>query len=140
MSDTLVPVAFFLFLGVIIVMPKWLRSRERQKLMETLKLAYERGQPVPPELVDSVLSPSAEDTPRPGAYPVSGVGRQGAPDRDLRRGAVLIAIALAIVALAGALGVDGDNGALPLAGVAAFPGFLGLTFIALWRINRGGRP
>ena len=136
MSDNIVPVAFLLFLGVIIVAPKWLRSRERQKLMETLKLAYERGQAVPPELIESVLNQGDGEQSGQAVDPASRAARKLAPNRDLRRGAVLVAVALAILAVAVALGVDGDNGALPLAGVAAFPGFLGLTFIALWRVER----
>ena len=43
--------AFFGFLGAIIIVPQVLRYRERGRLHETLRAAFERGQPVPPELI-----------------------------------------------------------------------------------------
>jgi hypothetical protein len=45
------PLIFFAFLGAIIIVPQVLRHQERQRLHETLRLAFERGQPVPPELI-----------------------------------------------------------------------------------------
>ena len=42
---------FFTFLAAIIVVPQILRYQERGRLHETLRMAFERGQPVPPELI-----------------------------------------------------------------------------------------
>ena len=44
-------VVFFGFLGAIIIVPQILRYQERGRLHETLRMAFERGQPVPPELI-----------------------------------------------------------------------------------------
>ncbi len=44
-------VFFFTFLGAVIIVPQVLRFRERGRLHETLRAAFERGQPVPPELL-----------------------------------------------------------------------------------------
>src|ERR1700744_6393454 len=84
--------AFFFFtsLGVIIVGPRYLRPRERDKLHETLRLAYEKGQPVPPELVEALV----RDAPEP---------RLPTPDGDFRRGLVLVFVGLGFAAAAYAL-------------------------------------
>ena len=47
----LVPLAFFSFLAAIIIVPQVLRYNERGRLHQTLRMAFERGQPVPPELI-----------------------------------------------------------------------------------------
>ena len=44
-------VVFFGFLAAIIIVPQVLRYQERGRLHETLRIAFERGQPVPPELI-----------------------------------------------------------------------------------------
>jgi hypothetical protein len=44
-------IVFFAFLAAIIIVPQVLRHQERGRLHETLRLAFERGQPVPPELI-----------------------------------------------------------------------------------------
>ncbi len=44
-------VVFFGFLAAVIIVPQVLRYRERGRLHETLRAAFERGQPVPPELI-----------------------------------------------------------------------------------------
>jgi hypothetical protein len=44
-------VFFFGFLGAIIIVPQVLRYKERGRLHQTLRTAFERGQPVPPEVI-----------------------------------------------------------------------------------------
>jgi hypothetical protein len=44
-------VVFFGFLAAIIIVPQVLRYKERGRLHQTLRMAFERGQPVPPELI-----------------------------------------------------------------------------------------
>ena len=43
--------AFFGFLAAIIIVPQVLRYKDRGRLHQTLRIAFERGQPVPPELI-----------------------------------------------------------------------------------------
>ena len=47
---------FFGFLAAIIIVPQVLRHQERGRLHETLRLAFERGQPVPLELIAALQS------------------------------------------------------------------------------------
>ena len=47
---------FFGFVGAIIIVPQVLRHQERGRLHETLRLAFERGQPVPLELIAALQS------------------------------------------------------------------------------------
>ena len=56
------------------------------------------------------------------------------PETDLRRGVIGITLALAV----GTFGlVVGEQDAVgPLLGIAAFPLFLGLAYLALWRFRR----
>ena len=44
-------IVFFTFLAAIIIVPQVLRYQERGRLHDTLRMAFERGQPVPPELI-----------------------------------------------------------------------------------------
>ncbi|HYG27747.1 MAG TPA: DUF6249 domain-containing protein, partial [Caulobacteraceae bacterium] len=80
--EILIPLAFFAMIAAIVLVPGWYRSREKERLHETLRLAYEKGQPVPPEMIEALQM----DRPRPPL-----------PDRDLRRGIILLCVAAAIV-------------------------------------------
>src|SRR5580692_8891153 len=81
-----------LILGLAIG-PRYIRSRERTRLYDLMRTAYEKGQPVPPELIASLTSESAD--PAASAAPYRGSGA----DRDLRRAVVLIAVGLGLGAL-----------------------------------------
>ena len=124
MPEVFVPLSFFLFLAAIILVPTYLKSRERERMHETLRLAYEKGQPVPPEMIEALQSDKAKP----------------APERDLRRGVILLCIAAALIFMGVTINqVDETHGhALwPMVGVAAFPGFIGLGYIAFWLAGRG---
>jgi hypothetical protein len=123
---------FFTFLAVIIVGPRYLRAREREKLHETLRIAYEKGQPVPPELI-SALVKEPSDAPRPPA-----------PDADFRRGLVMVFVGLGFAAAAYALylgiSVFSEDAAWItaecVAAVGAIPGFIGVAYLILWFAKR----
>jgi hypothetical protein len=113
----------FSFLTAIILGPSILKAREKQRLHETLRLAYEKGQPVPPEMIEALQM----DKPRL------------TPQRDLRRGIILICVAAAMVVLAYMLGQIQEAGNYafgPLVGCAAFPAFVGLGYIGFWLAGR----
>lgn len=122
---------FWTFVASVILVPVYLRHRDRQQMHETLRLAYERGQPVPPELIEALQN----NTP---ARPMS------TPDRDLRRGVILIAVGLGFAGLGyglwyGLMSVD-DTAAYVsggcTAGVGAIPGLIGLAYLVLWFTRR----
>lgn len=122
---------FFAFLTIIIVGPRYLRSRDRDKLHETLRIAYEKGQPVPPELIEALISDN-----KPSRLPT--------PDRDFRRGLVLVFIGLGFAlggyALYLGISVFNEDAAWItgecVAAVGAIPGFIGLAYLVLWLAKR----
>lgn len=125
--ETLVPVmgmiTFWGAIVAIVLVPRFFKSQERQALQATLRAAIEKGQPLPPEVIDTI----SRDV-RPVASPV----------RDLRVGIIWIGVAAGILGLAYALGYSEDAGDAfyPLLGVAAFPGFIGLAFLIMALLNR----
>jgi len=134
LAGVLQALIFWAFLAAIIIGPRFLRSRDRDKLHETLRIAYEKGQPVPPEMIDALVN---DERRTPAFVPT--------PDRDFRRGLVLVFIGLGFAAAAYALylgiSVFSDTGAWItgecVAAVGAVPGFIGLAYLLLWLAKRG---
>jgi hypothetical protein len=116
--------------------PRYIRSRERQKLYDLMKVAYEKGQPVPPELVASL-------TKEPTSSPVARSGRSS----DLRRAIVLIAVGLGMAGLGLGFGfglsfASHTAGAIVggiIAGSGAVPGFIGVAYLILWMATGDSR-
>ena len=124
MEDILVPLGLFAMIAAIVVVPLHLRSRERERMIEAVRVAYERGQPVPPDLIAAMQAP-----------------RLSSPERDLRTGVILIAVALAFVIFGAGISqvAREEEVAWVFTGIAAFPGLIGLAFIAFWLGKRGQR-
>jgi hypothetical protein len=130
----MIPIFFILMIVVIVIGPIWIRSyyqsRERAQLHETLRAAYEKGQPPPPELIEKLTS---------GAIVSSGGMRVGS-EGDLRRAIVLIAVGLGLGLLGLFLGygislespVGGWITGGAIAGSGAIPGMIGLAYLFLW--------
>ena len=127
----LIPLFGIAMIISIVVGPIWIRSyyvaRERAQMHETLRVAYEKGQPVPPELIESLQSKVNSDT-------------ISTPERDLRRAVVLIAVGLGLAGLGygmwfGLMAVN-DIGAYvtggAIAGSGAIPGMIGIAYLLLW--------
>jgi Domain of unknown function (DUF6249) len=138
-----------IFWGLIVTMilglalgPRYIRSRERQKLYDLMRTAYEKGQPVPPELIASLTSEPVE--PDAAAAPYRGAGA----DHDLRRAVVLIAVGLGLGALGLMLGAgigiaSQIGGAITggvIAGAGAIPAFIGLAYLLLYLAGRKAPP
>lgn len=115
--EIFVPLGFFVMIAAIVIVPGYLKSKERQKIQETLRVAYEKGQPVPPEVLEAMtrdIKPAVS------------------PYRDVRRGVVLMAIAGALAAVGAAHGYyEGVDETWGWFAAAAFPGFVGLAFLLL---------
>jgi hypothetical protein len=116
--------------------PRYIRSRDRQKLYELMRTAYEKGQPVPPELISSLTS----------AVPEQPLATESNQNRDLRRAIVLIAVGLGLAGLGLGLGwgismasdVGGEVTGGIIAGTGAIPGFIGIAYLILWLLGRSG--
>jgi hypothetical protein len=135
----LLPIFGIFMIIAIVIGPIWIRSyfaaRDRAQMHETIRIAYEKGQPVPPELIEKLTAAAT----RP-SYSYS-----SAPDADLRRALVLIAVGLGMAGLGlgfwyglGYVGpmVGGIVGGI-VAGSGAIPGFIGVAYLVLWLLKRG---
>ncbi len=120
----LVPLSPFLLVGALVLVPAYLRSKERQKLQETLRMAIEKGQPLPTEVVEA-MSTNVRSMRMPPS-----------PGRDLRIGIIWLGVAIGLAVFGIALGFEEPDALYPLVACAAFPGFIGLAFIVLGLINR----
>jgi hypothetical protein len=129
MPETIVPVigmiTFWGAIVAIVLVPRYFRNREREALQATLRTAIEKGQPLPPDMIEAMsrdIRPTASTS------------------RDLRTGIVWVGVAAGFVGLAYALGysdTDASDAFWPLMGVAAFPGFIGLAFLIMALVGRG---
>lgn len=117
---------FFGFLAAIILVPRYLKSRERQTMQETIRAAIERGQPMPSEMIDAMTRDAA---------------RRRSDGNDLRSGVIWLCIGLACAAFGYALGFEpgAEDARYPLMGLAAFPVFIGLGFLLVALFNRGDK-
>lgn len=121
MEGILVPIALFGMIAAIVIVPRYFRSMERQKMAEAMKAAIEHGQPMPTEMLD-VVTREAKLPPTPA--------------RDLRTGIIWLGVALGIAAFGIAMGFEEPDATFPLVAIAAFPGFIGLAFIILGLLNK----
>ncbi|MFC3070220.1 DUF6249 domain-containing protein [Phenylobacterium soli] len=120
----MVPIFFFAMIAAIVIVPRYFKSLERQKMADTLKAAIEKGQPLPTEVMDAISS---------------GVKAPPSPQRDLRTGIVWLGVGIGLAGMGLALGFEEPDATFPLIGIACFPAFIGLAFIAMFFLNRGRR-
>jgi hypothetical protein len=114
-------------IAAIVIAPRYFKSQERQKLADTLRAAIEKGQPLPPEVIEAISS----DAKTPGMPP--------SPTRDLRTGLIWMGVAVGFAALGLAVSFEEPDALYPMLGCAAFPGFIGLAFIVMSFIARDRR-
>jgi hypothetical protein len=124
LEEILIPLAFFAMIAAVVIVPKYFRSQERQKMAETLRAAIEKGEPLPTEVIEAMSS----NVRAPGLPP--------SPQRDLRTGIVWVSVALGLVALGLIVGFEEPDAAYWMLGLAAFPGFIGLAFVLLGLLNK----
>lgn len=116
-----------LIVGLALFLPLYFKARARERLYEMLKVAYDKGQAVSPETVRDLaaaLAPSRE--------------------KDIRRGAVLIAAAIGLVvggaALWLAIAEAGGEWARPIgltvAAAGAIPFCIGAAHLILARMGK----
>jgi len=117
----LIPIFFFAMIAAIVIVPRYFKSLERQKMAETLRVAIEKGQPLPSEVVDA-MSSNVKSSPT--------------PQRDLRTGIIWLGVGVGLAAMGWALSFEDPDATLPLVGIACFPAFIGLAFIVMSFLNR----
>lgn len=110
-----VPLSMFVSLAIIISLFFMFRYRTRRDLQSTLRAAIDKGQELTPEIIDRLGTPPA------------------APDRDLRRALVAIAIAAGFALFGVVLGEE--DATRPLLAVACFPLAIGIAFLLMYRFG-----
>jgi len=117
-----IPIFGCIMIAAIVIVPRYFQSMERQKMAETLRAAIEKGQPLPTEVVDAISS---------------GVKTPPSPQRDLRTGIIWLGVGVGLAGMGFALSFEDADATFPLIGIACFPAFIGLAFIAMYFLNRG---
>lgn len=123
----LIPMSPFLMVAAIVIVPAWLRARERREMQQTVRAAIEKGQPLPPELVEAL---SKDVRPRIAS----------SAHRDMRIGVILLFVAGGVALTALALGRINDYAMYGTLAGSAVPGAVGLAFVILSFFNPNKRP
>ena len=128
MEDFVPVFAIFAVFGTItaiIVGPTYLKSREKREMQTTIRHAIDKGQDLPPDLIDAMTKDVASKLP--------------SRTRDIRRGIIWLAVGIGIAAfgIVSDMGSNNwsegvDNGLL---GIACIPAVIGLAFIVLSFFN-----
>ena len=127
MTPILIVLIIFSAITAIIFGPSYLKSREKREMQETVRHAIDKGQALPPELIDAMTRDVASKLP--------------SRTRDLRRGVIWLASGLGIAAFSVLSDMGWDNGndwheiGSGLLGLAAIPATIGLAFIVLSFFN-----
>ncbi len=101
--------------AVVVGLIIWLRYKGRNDTQQTIRMAIDKGQELTPELIDRLGHPKP------------------AKNRDMRLGVIWLAVA-------GAFGIFGqaipdDEANTILLGIAAFPLFIGVAYLIIWRFG-----
>ena len=124
MVSVMIVLIIFGSVASLFIAPRYFKSVERQKMADTLRVAIEKGQPLPAEVIDAMSS----NVRAPGLPP--------SPQRDLRTGIIWLGVGLGFAALGLTISFEEPDALFPMLGLATFPTFIGLAFIALGLINK----
>ena len=124
MTPVLIVLIIFGSFASLFIVPRYFKSVERQKMADTLRIAIEKGQPLPTEVIDAMSSNVRSPVNLPS------------PQRDLRVGIIWLGVGVGLAAFGTAISFEEPDALLPILGFAAFPTFIGLAFIALGLLNK----
>lgn len=120
MDEILIPIVLFIVIGAIVIVPVWLKSRERLEMQSTLRAAIDKGQPVPPEVIEALtrnvkLAPTSLS--------------------DMRTGVIWTAIGIGFGAFSYFADFGDHEFHSPGIGIACIPIVIGLAYIVLSFFN-----
>lgn len=121
--EILIPITLFAMIAAIVIAPRYFKSLERQKMAETLRAAIDKGQPLPPEMIEAMSGDTR-------------VLAIASPQRDLRTGIIWTGVGIGLAGLGIAMSFEEPDMTYPLLGMAAFPIFIGLAFILISFLNK----
>jgi hypothetical protein len=124
MLEDLAPIVGILtiFGGItaMVVLPSYFKSKERREMLATLRAAIEKGQPVPPEMIDA-MTRNVKVAP-------TALG-------DLRTGIIWVAVGVGVATFGYFVSYEEADAFHPMLGMGAIPGVVGLTYIVLSFFN-----
>lgn len=124
--EILIPLAFFAMIAAIVIVPTYLKSKERKEMQATLRSAIEKGQPLPTDVIEAL----SKDNLKPPATAA----------KDLRVGVILLAVSIGIGLFGYAFnfvgGFEEGKAVAPIIGMAAIPGMIGIAFCILSVFNK----
>jgi hypothetical protein len=115
--EELIPISMFIGLTVVLCLFFWFRYRMRNDMQATIRTAIDKGQELSPEIIDRL------GTPKPPK------------DRDMRLSLLWLAFALGMVVFGFMLPDDDNEVQQVFMGIAAFPFFIGLAYLLMWRFG-----
>ncbi len=126
MTPILIVAIVFSAITAIIFGPSYLKSREKREVQQTVRHAIDKGQDLPPELIDAMTKDVASKLP--------------SRTRDLRRGVIWLAVGIGFAAFSylsnlGWSDHDMQEATSAMFGLAAIPATIGLAFIVLSFFN-----
>jgi hypothetical protein len=126
MTPILIVAIVFSAITAIIFGPSYLKSRERREIQTTVRHAIDKGQQLPPDLIDAMTKDVASKLP--------------SRTRDLRRGVIWLAVGIGFAAFSyfsnlGWNDHDMEGASSAMMGLAAIPVTVGLAFIVLSFFN-----
>ena len=112
-----IPITIMISGAIVFIVFLFLRYRTRYDYQRTVRLAVEKGQQLTPEFLERLNDRALK--------------QERNPNRDLRLGAISVAIGLAIGSFGLILGEP--DAVRPLMGVGNLPLLVGLALLALWK-------
>jgi hypothetical protein len=120
MDEVWIPIIMFLVIGAICIVPVYLKSRERIEMQSTLRAAIDKGQPVPPEVIEA-LTRNVKVAPTSLS--------------DIRAGVIWLAIGIGLAAFSYFVDFGDNDFHSPGVGIACIPAVIGLAYIVLSFFN-----
>lgn len=124
MTPVLICLIIFGSFASLFIVPRYFKNREREKMQDTIRAAIDKGQQLPPDLIEAMT----RDV-RPAST----------AQRDIRLGVIWLAIAAGLGAMGWVAGDYTDDGIQATVALAAIPGVIGLAFIVLSFFNKSRR-
>lgn len=127
MDATPIFIVFIIFSSIVAVVvgPSFLKNRDRREMQLTVRHAVDKGQTLPPELIDAMTKDVQKGLP--------------SRSKDIRKGVLSLASGVGIAGFAFTVGGFtsqwGGNGEGPLLGLACIPVAIGIAFIILGLFN-----
>lgn len=126
-GDVLIPLAGICMIIAIVLGPVYLKFRERRELQETVRAAIDKGQPLPPEMIEAMTRDVSKSLP--------------SRTRDIRRGIIWLAVGVGIAAFSYLSSIswnDTDAGDVfgGMTGIAAIPVTIGVAYLVLSFFNK----